>query len=96
MLARWLSRDPRVVVLDEPTRGVDVGAKAEIYALIERLAAQAAAILIASSDITELLGMCDRILVFRQGRLVDGFDRADSSEEAIIRAATAGGATAAA
>ncbi|MEO4042130.1 sugar ABC transporter ATP-binding protein [Hoeflea sp. CAU 1731] len=88
VLARWLSRDPKVVVLDEPTRGVDVGAKAEIYALIEKLAESGAAILIASSDVTELLGVCDRILVFHQGRLVEDLTRKQASEEAIIRAAT--------
>jgi ABC-type sugar transport system ATPase subunit len=88
VLARWLSGNPRVIVLDEPTRGVDVGAKAEIYALIERFAEAGAAILIASSDVTELLGMCDRILVFHEGRIVDDIDRARASEEAVIRAAT--------
>lgn len=88
VLARWLSRDPKVIVLDEPTRGVDVGAKAEIYALIEKLAETGAAVLIASSDVTELLGICDRILVFHQGRLVDNLTRDHATEEAVIRAAT--------
>ena len=88
VLARWLSRNPKVIVLDEPTRGVDVGAKAEIYTLIEKLAETGAAILIASSDVTELLGICDRILVFHQGRLVDNVARDHASEESIIRAAT--------
>jgi ABC-type sugar transport system ATPase subunit len=88
VLARWLSGNPRVIVLDEPTRGVDVGAKAEIYALIETFAEAGAAVLIASSDITELLGMCDRILVFHEGRIVDDIDRARATEEAVIRAAT--------
>ncbi|HMN84395.1 MAG TPA: sugar ABC transporter ATP-binding protein [Bauldia sp.] len=88
VLGRWLSGAPRIVVLDEPTRGVDVGAKAEIYALIEKFAEAGAAILIASSDVTELLGMCDRILVFHQGRIVDDIERARATEEAVIRAAT--------
>ena len=88
VLGRWLSRDPKVIVLDEPTRGVDVGAKAEIYRLIENLAESGAAVLIASSDLTELLGLCDRILVLHQGRLVDDISREAASEEAVIRAAT--------
>jgi ABC-type sugar transport system ATPase subunit len=88
VLARWLSGDPGVIVLDEPTRGVDVGAKAEIYALVEKFAEVGAAILIASSDVIELLGMCDRILVFREGRVVADIDREAATEEAVIRAAT--------
>jgi ABC-type sugar transport system ATPase subunit len=88
VLGRWLSGDPEVVVLDEPTRGVDVGAKAEIYALVERIAAGGAAILIASSDVTELLGMCDRILIFHQGRIVQDLASDEATEESVIRAAT--------
>ena len=88
VLARWLSRNPRMIVLDEPTRGVDVGAKAEIYALIERLAETGAGVLIASSDVTELLGMCDRILVFHEGRIVETLAGDEATEESVIRAAT--------
>jgi ABC-type sugar transport system ATPase subunit len=88
VLGRWLSGEPRVIVLDEPTRGVDVGAKSEIYRLVEKFAAAGAAVLIASSDVTELLGMCDRIVVFHQGRLVADMPRSGATEEAIIRAAT--------
>jgi len=88
VLARWLSGNPRVIVLDEPTRGVDVGAKSEIYTLVENLTEAGAGILISSSDVTELLGMCDRILVFHEGRLVEEFDRAAATEESVIRAAT--------
>jgi ABC-type sugar transport system ATPase subunit len=87
VLGRWLSGEPRVIVLDEPTRGVDVGAKSEIYRLVEKFAAAGAAVLIASSDVTELLGMCDRIVVFHQGRLVADMPRSGATEEAIIRAA---------
>ncbi len=88
VLARWLSGDPKVVVLDEPTRGVDVGAKAEIYALVEQLSRAGAGILLASSDVTELLGMCDRIVVLQEGRLVETIDGARATEESVIRAAT--------
>lgn len=88
VLARWLSQNPRVIVLDEPTRGVDVGAKAEIYSIIEKLRREGAAIILASSDVTELLGMCDRIAVFHEGRVVQTIQREDATEERIIRAAT--------
>jgi len=87
VLARALSSNPRMIVLDEPTRGVDVGAKAEIYSLVQKLAQSGAGILIASSDVTELLGMCDRILVLNEGRLVRTLTREEASEEAIVRAA---------
>jgi rhamnose transport system ATP-binding protein len=69
LLARWLERDPRVIILNEPTRGVDVGAKAEIHALMDRLAAQGKAVLLISSDMPELLGMSDRLLVMHNGTL---------------------------
>ena len=88
VLARWFSRDPKVVILDEPTRGVDVGAKAEIYAIVGRIAEAGKGVLVASSDVTELLGICDRILVFHEGRLVEDLPRAAATEEAVIRAAT--------
>lgn len=88
LLGRLLSCEPRVIVLDEPTRGIDVGAKAEIYALIKKFAEAGAAVVIASSDVTELLGMCDRIAVLHQGRIVDDIERDRATEELIIRAAT--------
>lgn len=87
VLARTLSTGPRMIVLDEPTRGVDVGAKAEIYGLIQKLAEAGAGILIASSDVTELLGMCDRIFVLNEGRMVRMLTRAEATEETIVRAA---------
>lgn len=88
ILARWLALKPRVLLLDEPTRGIDVGAKAEIYRLINRLAAEGMAVLMASSDLPELLGMCDRILVMRQGRIAAEFAGASATQEGIMRAAT--------
>lgn len=87
VLARALSSRPRMIILDEPTRGVDVGAKAEIYGLIQKLAEAGAGILIASSDVTELLGMCDRILVLNEGRMVRALSRDEATEETIVRAA---------
>jgi rhamnose transport system ATP-binding protein len=69
-LARWLASEPKVLILDEPTQGVDVGAKAEIHKLIRRLAAQGLAVLMISSELPEIIGMSDRIAVMREGKIV--------------------------
>src|SRR5581483_827609 len=73
LLARWLSVDPKVLILDEPTRGIDVGTRAEIYRLIDELTARGVGVLLISSDLQELLLLCDRIVVMRRGRLVAEF-----------------------
>jgi ribose transport system ATP-binding protein len=88
IIARWLLTEPKLLLLDEPTRGIDVGAKAEIYALIRRLAAQGMAVLMTSSELPELLTVCDRILVLCEGRLTAELPRAEATEEAIMDAAT--------
>jgi len=90
VLAKWLARDCRVLLIDEPTRGVDVGAKDEIYRLIDELAASGVAILMISSYLPEILRMSDRILVMREGRVVAEFARAEASEERLMEAATGG------
>ena len=90
VLARALQTQPRVFLLDEPTRGIDVGAKVEVYRLIGELAAQGAAVVIASSDMLELLGLCDRILVMRTGRIAGGIARADFSQERVMALAALG------
>ncbi len=87
LLAAWVGIEPKVLIADEPTRGVDVGARAEIYGYIRDLAAGGAAVLLISSDLQEILGMSDRILVMRAGRIVAGFSRAEATEDAIIAAA---------
>jgi len=87
VLGRWLLREPRVFILDEPTRGVDVGAKEEIYRLLAQMADAGIAILVISSELEELMGLCDRILVMRRGKLTDEFERAGFDREAILRAA---------
>lgn len=87
VLAKWLATAPRVVLLDEPTRGIDVGAKIAVYRLIRSLAAQGVAILLVSSELPEVIGMADRILVMRDGRLA-GELPAGSSEEAVLALAT--------
>jgi ribose transport system ATP-binding protein len=89
VLAKGLLNTPAVLLLDEPTRGIDVGAKAEIYGLISHLAQNGAAILMASSELPEILAMCDRVLVFCEGRLTGEFTRAEATQERIMQAATA-------
>jgi ribose transport system ATP-binding protein len=88
VLGKWLARTPRVLILDEPTRGVDVGARSEIYGLMERLAADGVAVLMISSDLEEILGMSDRVLVLHEGALAGELSRAALSEEAVMRLAT--------
>jgi ribose transport system ATP-binding protein len=84
LLARWLLRDCRLLVLDEPTRGVDVGARAEIYRLIRRLADRGVGVLLVSSEIPEVLGLADRVLVLREGRVVHDGAAADIDEPAVL------------
>ena len=88
LLARWLLTDPDVLLVDEPTHGVDVGAKAEIYVLLRQLVRQGKGILLISSELPELLALSDRILVVRAGQVSATFDRADATEERIMNAAT--------
>lgn len=89
VLARWLARKPKVLILDEPTRGVDVGAKAEIYRIIEELAEAGVAVLVISSELPEVLGLADRIVVMQHGRVTGELDRSAASEEAILALAMA-------
>ena len=89
---KWLAREPRVLILDEPTRGVDVGAKAEIYALIDELAGRGVAVWMITSDMEELLGMSDRVVVMHEGRVAGELSHDRLNEEAVMRLAT-GGAT---
>lgn len=84
VLARWLARRPKVLILDEPTRGVDVGAKAEIYGIIDELAQSGVGVLVISSELPEVIGIADRVLVMQGGRLVGELDHADATEEAIL------------
>jgi ribose transport system ATP-binding protein len=89
VLAKWVARNPRVLIVDEPTRGIDIGAKAEVHALLARLAAQGIAIIAISSDLREVLAISDRILVVREGRLNGTFARAEATQERVMAAATA-------
>jgi len=83
-LSRWMAIEPKLLILDEPTQGIDVGAKAEIYALMEKLAKQGVAIIMISSELPEILGMSDRVAVMRQGRMVKVFERADADQHTIL------------
>jgi putative multiple sugar transport system ATP-binding protein len=85
VLSKWLFSNPEVLILDEPTRGIDVGAKYEIYTLIAQLASEGKSIIMISSEMPELLGMCDRICVMNEGRFVGEFSAAEASQEAIMR-----------
>jgi rhamnose transport system ATP-binding protein len=88
VLAKWLSTEPRVLLVDEPTRGIDVGTKAEVHRLLSQLAADGVAVLMVSSELPEVLGMADRVLVMHEGRLVADIPRARADEETVMTAAT--------
>jgi ABC-type sugar transport system ATPase subunit len=88
LLARWLNASPKILILDEPTRGIDIGAKVEIHKLLNRLAEQGVAIIIISSELEEVLGMSDRILVMNEGRIVSEVTRANANRETIMEWAT--------
>ena len=87
VLGKWLMTQPSILIIDEPTRGVDVGAKFEIYEIIDQIASRGTAVLFISSEIEELTGMCDRILVMGQGEILGSFDRTEFDQEAILRTA---------
>jgi len=92
VFGRWIATQPRLLLLDEPTRGVDVGAKVEIYSLIEQARQKGMAIIVASSELEELLDICHRIVVLRHGRVAADVNRADFSKERIIASAALGAA----
>ena len=88
LIARWLMTRPRILILDEPTRGIDVGAKAEIHKLISELAGQGVAVMMISSELPEVLGMSDRILVMHEGRMTGIVDRKDANQVKIMELAS--------
>jgi ABC-type sugar transport system ATPase subunit len=91
LLAKWLAADPQVLILDEPTRGVDIGAKVTIHRVVERLAARGHAIILISSDLPELVTLSDRILIMRQGHIIRELRHGEFNEEAVLLAANGGG-----
>ncbi|MFF9765781.1 sugar ABC transporter ATP-binding protein [Streptomyces sp. NPDC014636] len=88
VLAKWLATGPKVLIVDEPTRGIDIGTKAEVHRLLGQLAADGVAVLMISSDLPEILGMADRVLVMHEGRITAELPRADATEETVMAAAT--------
>jgi putative multiple sugar transport system ATP-binding protein len=93
VLSKWLFTDPELLILDEPTRGIDVGAKYEIYSIIDRLASEGKGVLLISSELPELLGMCDRIYVMSDGAFVAEFTAQDASQERIMHAIVSSGSS---
>jgi rhamnose transport system ATP-binding protein len=87
MLSKWLNANPRILILDEPTRGIDVGAKAEVHQMISELAGQGLGVIMISSDLPEVLAMSDRVLVMREGKQMAIVERALATEERIMTAA---------
>jgi rhamnose transport system ATP-binding protein len=92
VLGKWLATEPKVLIVDEPTRGIDVGTKAEVHRLLSQLAADGVAVLMVSSELPEVLGMADRVLVMHEGRLAADIPRRRAGEESVMRAATGQGA----
>ena len=90
VLAKWLALSPKVLIFDEPTRGIDVGAKSEIYTLIRKLAGEGVSVIAISSEMEEVLGISDRIAVMHEGRITGVLERTQFSEEAVMRLATGG------
>jgi rhamnose transport system ATP-binding protein len=88
VLAKWLATNPSVLIVDEPTRGIDVGTKAEVHRLLSNLAAEGVAVLMISSDLPEILGMADRVLVMHEGRIAAEIPRAEATEQSVMAAAT--------
>lgn len=88
VLSKWLMTEPKILLLDEPTRGIDIGAKSEVHRLIGELAAQGMAILLISSELPEILAMCDRVIVMREGRITGQFSKDEMTAEGVIAAAT--------
>jgi putative multiple sugar transport system ATP-binding protein len=84
LLSKWMFAEPEILILDEPTRGIDVGAKYEIYKIINDLVSNGKSVLFISSEMPELLGMCDRIYVMSEGRIVSEFSREEATQEAIM------------
>ena len=91
VIAKWLAASPKVLILDEPTRGIDVGAKADIYKIIDMLAQQGIAIVIISSELNEIMNICDHIAVMFGGKINKVLEKDEATQELILKYATGGG-----
>ena len=87
VIAKWLATKPRVIILDEPTKGIDIGSKAAVHEFMAELAAEGLAVIMVSSEIPEVLGMSDRVIVMREGRIIDEVTGARMTPETLVRAA---------
>lgn len=87
VIAKWLATQPKVIILDEPTKGIDIGSKAAVHEFMSELASKGLAIIMVSSELPEILGMADRVIVMRDGIIADEFDRGNMSAEQLVRAA---------
>ncbi len=88
VLGKWLATEPKVLILDEPTRGIDIGTKAEVHRIVSHLATQGMAIILISSELPEVLAMSDRVLVMHEGRVTGVFHRSEANQENVMFAAT--------
>ena len=88
VLGKWLARGPKLLIIDEPTRGIDVGTKAEVHRILDGLVSDGMAVLMISSEMPEVLGMADRVIVLHEGRITARLARADANEDTIMRAAS--------
>jgi rhamnose transport system ATP-binding protein len=91
VIAKWLATNPKILILDEPTKGIDIGSKAAVHEFMGELAAEGLAVILVSSELPEVMGMADRIMVMHEGRIVRSFVRGEATAEAIVTAATGGG-----
>ena len=87
VIGKWLMANPEFIIVDEPTRGIDIGAKAEIYQILNDLVSQGKGVLVISSEMEELMGICNRILVMSKGEIVGSFDHSEFNQESILRKA---------
>jgi ribose transport system ATP-binding protein len=88
VIAKWVARRPRILIVDEPTRGIDIGAKAEVHTLLNTLAGEGISIIVVSSDLPEVLAISDRVVVLKEGRISGILPRADATQERVMLAAT--------
>ena len=88
VIGKWLATRPKVIILDEPTKGIDIGSKAAVHAFMSELAAEGLSVIMVSSELPEILGMSDRVLVMREGRMAGFWDRDALDAETLVRAAT--------